>query len=114
MNNLKLLAKCPDLNALTREAVGYEVRTTVGGGVVKVPLEARFPYFAQGFVDADKPRDSAYVDDIVRDTVGWGLADESGNVLGEYDTAQEAESARANATLKLEVSVPEKPKAAAK
>lgn len=114
MNNLKLLAKCPDLNVLTREAVGYEVRTTVGGAVVKVPLEARFPYFAQGFVNADVPRDSAYVDDIVTATEGWALADESGNVLGEFESAQDAENARSNATLKLEVVVPEKPKAAAK
>lgn len=107
MNNLKLLAHCPDLNPLTKEAVGYEVRTSVGGQVVKVPLEARYPYFASGFVNADVPRDSAYVDDIVRATDGWALADEGGNVLGEFKSAQDAENARSNATLKLEVVVPE-------
>ena len=110
MNSLLLLAKVPDLDPATREACGYEIRTGVGGQVSRVPLEARFPYFAQGFVNADLPRSSAYSDDIVRATVGYGLADAQGNVLGEFETAKEAEAARKNARLELPVEVPTAPK----
>jgi hypothetical protein len=104
---LKLLVYCPELDPLTKDAIGYETRTGVGGNQVKVPLEARFPYFAEGFVDADTPRDSAYTLDVVTATKGWGLADEAGNVLGKYETALEAEEARKGAKLTLNVAVPE-------
>ena len=109
MNSLLLLAKVPDLDPATREECGYEIRRGVAGQVTRVPLEARFPYFAQGFVNADLPRSSAYSDDIVRATVGYGLADERGNVLGEFASAKDAENARKNARLELKVEVPAAP-----
>jgi hypothetical protein len=104
--NLTLLAYCPELDPQTREACGYEIRTGVGGQVNRVPLEARFPYFAEGFVSADLPRSSAFSDDIVRATTAWGLADEQGNVLGKFASAKEADGARRGAKLTLQVEVP--------
>lgn len=106
MNNLTLLAKVPDLDPITKDHCGYEIRQGVAGQITKIPTEAVNPYFAQGFVNIDKPRDSAYSDDIVKATVGFGLADAQGNVLGEFETAKDAEQARAGAKLKLEVEVP--------
>lgn len=104
---LTTLAYVPELDPITKNHIGYETRTGVGGAVVLVPLEARYPYFGEGFVSADAPRDSAYTADVVTATKAWGLADEQGNVLGRFDSAKDADAARRNATLKLEVVVPE-------
>lgn len=104
---LTLLVYCPELDPQTRDACGYEIRQTKGGQEARVPLEARYPYFAEGFVSADLPRSSVFTDDIVRATQGFGLADPQGNVLGRYETAKEAEAARKNAKLELKVAVPE-------
>ena len=103
---LILLAKVPDLDPATKDFCGFETRQGAGGRNVKVPREAKFAYFAQGFVNADLPRNAAYTEDITRATVGWALADEGGNVLGEFKTAAEADDARSKATLKLEIAVP--------
>ncbi len=105
--DLKILSYCPELDPQTREQCGYEVRTSVGGQVVRVPLEARFPYFAQGYVGSDIPRSSAFSDDIVRATKGFAIADPQGNVLGKFKTAKEAEEARKGAKLELKIAVPE-------
>jgi len=102
---LKLLAKVPNLDAQTKEFCGFETRTGVSGQAIRNPKEAIFPYFAAGFVNADIPRDSVYSDDIVKATEGWALADELGNLLGEYKTVKGAESARAGAKLTLAVDV---------
>lgn len=111
-NGLTLLAKVPDLDPITKDQCGYEIRQGVGGQVTKIPTEAVNPYFAQGFVSIEKPRDAAYSDDIVKATEGFALADAAGNVLAEFKTASEAEKARSGAKLRLEVSVPEAEKVA--
>ena len=104
---LILLAKVPELDPATKDFCGFETRQGAGGRNVKVPREAKFAYFAQGFVNADLPRNAAYTEDITRATVGWALADEGGNVLAEFKTAAEADDARSKATQKLEIAVPE-------
>lgn len=102
---LTLLAYCPELDEITKDAIGWETRIGAGGQQTKIPLEARFPYFADGFVNADQPRDSAYTVDIQRAVKGWALSDESGRILGKYKTVAAAENARQKAVLKLEVEV---------
>jgi hypothetical protein len=105
LNGLKLLVHCPNLDPITKEAIGWEIRTGVGGKVTRIPLESMYPYFAEGYVDADKPRDSAYTNDVVAECKGWGLADANGNVLGQYATVAEAEEARKNAKQTVEFSL---------
>jgi hypothetical protein len=98
LTNLKLLVKVPDLDPATRQACGWEQHgVNLRGEAVTTPMEAIYPYFGQGFVDGDRPRSSAYSDDIVRATVGWAVADAQGNVLAEFPTVKEAEAARKNA-----------------
>lgn len=104
--NLTLLAFCPNLDAMTKEACGWEPRPQRGGRVLRVPTEAAFAYFDEGYINADKVRSSAYTDDIVKATEGWALADASGNILGKYDSVTDAEYARNNSVMKLEVAVP--------
>jgi hypothetical protein len=41
--------------------------------------------------------------------VGGGIADEQGNVIGKFDSLKEADEARRNAKLTLQVQVPEAP-----
>ena len=106
---LTLLAFVPNLDPKTKDACGYETRVSSGGKQVKLPLEARFAYFADGFVSADRPRSAAHTEDITAAVKGWGLADESGTVIGKFKSAAAAEDARANAKVTLSVAVePEK------
>lgn len=103
--NLTLLAYCPELDPTTKDAIGFESRMAPGGKLVKTPLEARFPYFEEGYVSADAPRDSAYTNDVVAATKGWALADESGRIVGKFKDYAKAAKAQANPKVKLEVEV---------
>jgi hypothetical protein len=101
---LKLLAHVPDLDETVKAQCGYDLTrmTRAGQPVLK---EARFPYFAAGYVDIDLPRDMALTYDIHEATKGFAIADENGNVLGKFKTIANAEKARASAKIKLDVSV---------
>jgi len=96
---LKLLAKVENLDPTTHRACGWDdAMKTNGRPALK---EARFPYFSQGFIDIDLPRDKTYTMDITDATVGYAVADEQGNVLGEFKKMDDAVNARANAQVQL-------------
>jgi hypothetical protein len=102
---LILLAKVPNLDPQTKDACGYETKTASDGKVHRLPKEAIYAYFAEGFVSADRPRNAAYTEDITAAVEGWGLADASGSVIAEFPTVAEAEAARANATQSITLDI---------
>lgn len=69
--------------------------------------EGREPYFADGFVDNDAPRDVEITDDLLALTEGFVLADPDGNPIeGTFvETLAEAEAMKANARIEFRVTV---------
>lgn len=100
---LKLLAYVPNLDAATRAyCAGAVTPARPHGG-----KEGKFPYFQQGYVNLDIPRDSAYTTDIRVASEHFAIADEEGNLIegAQFDTFAEAERARAGAKISLNVAV---------
>lgn len=67
--------------------------------------EGREPYFEQGYVDNDAPRDVEITDDLMALTEGFVLADPDGNPIdGTFvKTLAEAEALRANARVEFRI-----------
>lgn len=59
----------------------------------------------KGWIVNDYPRDSEVTEAIIAATEGFGIADESAQIIAEYDTIAEAESALASAKVSVRRSI---------
>lgn len=105
MSNLKLkmLAFVPDLDEQTKAYCRGPVTEKNPWGA----REGKFPYFREGYVNVDIPRDSAYTTDIRVASKHWAIADENGNVIegAKFDSFADADKARAGAKISLNVDI---------
>lgn len=92
MNNLMILRRVQNLSPQTLKELSVR--------------EGDMPYFPD-WIDNDLPRDGAYTDEIMQEdnTLGFGIADESGTVLKKFKTLEEAERAKRGAKVTFEVKV---------
>jgi hypothetical protein len=99
-NNLRLLVYAPTLRQrIPPRRVGKAVDDTAWNRAFG--REFDFPYFTQGYVDADLGRDTVITDLIQQIKDGYALADASGNVLQTYRQLPNAEKARDSAVLRI-------------
>jgi len=73
---------------------------TIAFLVEKEGFDVRHPW-----VNNDKARDVEITDSLVGAAAGFGVADDSGRILAEFDTLAEADFARDHATIEFNVSV---------
>ena len=73
---------------------------TIAFLVEKEGFDVRHPW-----VNNDKARDVEITDSLVGAAAGFGVADDSGRILAEFDTLGEADYARDHATIEFNVSV---------
>ena len=72
---------------------------TIAFLVEKEGFDVRHPW-----VNNDKARDVEITDSLVGAAAGFGVADDSGRILAEFDTLAEADFARDHATIEFNVS----------
>lgn len=66
--------------------------------------EGEQPYFPE-YVDNDRPRDAELTDELMKHTLGFGVAKGDGQIIGKFKKLQQAEAARANAKITFDVNV---------